>query len=363
MRLTKTLLFLVATLVGSTGLQAQDLHNSLFYMNPLHINPAFSGAYEGTYRIGGLYRDQARVAIGNAAYSTPTIFIDAPVIMVGKRSWLGVGGLIFQDQAGDGKLRQTAFQLSGSLHLSLDKKNKNIFSVGVQWGKVTRSIESLSGLNPGDLIAQEQMQVPGAMTEDPILGSGTGGGGGNPGNNPDQGPKTDFSDINAGVLLKSKVNKKTGFNMGLSVRHITTPGTDYNFGSSNEDLNMRFTAHAQLTNQMNDRWSLMPELYFSNISPSTQIQLHGWAGYQLKPEKKDKKIQLNMGLGYRVGDSGQLLFGIDYGDIKAALAYDITLSELREVNSWQGGFEIAVYYIGKIFKKPVVKPAILCPQL
>ena len=83
MRLTKTLLFVAVVLAGCVSLQAQDLHNSLFYMNPLHMNPAFSGAFEGTYRIGGLYRDHGRAAIGSAAYSTPTIFVDVPIIMIG----------------------------------------------------------------------------------------------------------------------------------------------------------------------------------------------------------------------------------------------------------------------------------------
>ena len=74
MRLTKTLLFVVVVLAGCVSLHAQDLHNSLFYMNPLHMNPAFTGAFEGTFRLGGIYRDQARSAIGSSAYSTPVIY-------------------------------------------------------------------------------------------------------------------------------------------------------------------------------------------------------------------------------------------------------------------------------------------------
>ncbi|MBK8562535.1 MAG: hypothetical protein IPN76_04125 [Saprospiraceae bacterium] len=55
----------------------------------LHINPAFAGAYEGTFRIGGIYRDQARTAIGKSAYST-ALCGDAPILMIGKRHWIGV---------------------------------------------------------------------------------------------------------------------------------------------------------------------------------------------------------------------------------------------------------------------------------
>ncbi len=359
MRLTKTLLFVVVMLIGGTSLLAQDLHNSLFYMNPLHMNPAFAGAYEGTFRIGGLYRDQARTAIGSAAYSSPTVFVDAPVIMIGKRSWLGAGLLVFQDVAGDGNLKMTAGQLSASLHLAMDKKSKNVFSFGVQWGKVSRSFENT--FRWGDEIAMRQAGELNPETEDVIAEQGSNQGpGGGPGGGGGGGTKPNFNDINAGIMLKSRINKKTDFNIGFSTRHITTPGSDFNFSSSQEDLNLRLIAHAQLRNQMDDKWSITPEVYFSNIGTDSQIQLHGWTGYMLKPEKN---IQLNFGLGYRVADSGQVLLGIDYGDIKAQLAYDITLSQLSDVNSSQGGFEIAVYYIGKIFKKPDVKPAILCPHL
>ncbi len=350
MRLTKTLLFVVVVLTGCAGLHAQDFHNSLFYMNPLHMNPGFTGAYEGTFRLGGIYRDQARSAIGSSAYSSPAIYGDAPIIMVGKRSWLGGGILVLQDVAGDGSLKTSGFNLSGALHLSMDKKSKNIFSIGLQWGKYSRSFDD-NFCDQETIIEEDYASCNTISTNsmiDGLLDSS--------GDNTDP----NYTDINAGILFKSKVNKKTDFNFGISARHITTPGSDYKFGNMGEDLNLRFIAHAQLSNQMNDKWSITPELYFSNISPSNQIQLHGWAGYMLKPEKN---IQLNFGLGYRVGDAGQFLLGMDYGDLKAALAYDITLSDLSDVNSSQGGFELAVYYIFKIFKKPDVKPAILCPHL
>ena len=300
MRLKNTILLLVVMLGCFGHLKSQDLHNTLFYMNPLHMNPAFSGAYEGTFRIGGLYRDQARTAIGKSAYKTPTIFVDAPILMIGKRHWIGVGLLVFQDAAGDGKLTTSAGQLSGAFHLALDKKSKNVLTLGVQWGKVGRKLKNLNGFLPEDLISQQLANTPGASTDDQIFSGG--GGGSTPGNNSDK--KKDFSDVNLGFLFKSKANKTTDYNFGVSARHITTPGNDYNFGSSNVDLNMRLIAHAQLNTALNDKWTLTPEIYFSNISPAKQFQAHAWAGYWLKPADN---IKLNGGLGYRVGDSAQLL--------------------------------------------------------
>jgi len=338
---------------GFSQLKSQDLHNTLFYMNPLHMNPAFSGAYEGTFRIGGIYRDQARTAIGKSAYKTPSIFIDAPILMLGKRHWVGVGFLAFQDQAGDGQLVQTAGQLSGAIHLALDKKSKNVFTFGVQWGKVGRKIKNIEGYRPEDSLVKILNGSGNTETEDLIFKAGGSGGGSND-------KKKDYSDVNLGFLFKSKASKTTDYNFGLSARHITTPGSDYNFGGSNVDLSMRFIAHAQLNTALNTKWTLTPEVYFSNITPAKQFQAHAWAGYWLN---HTDNIKLNAGLGYRVGDSAQLLLGMDYKDFKVALGYDFTLSDLSNVNSHQGGFELAAYYIAKVYKKPNVKPVILCPNL
>lgn len=356
MRLTKTFLLLVVTLVGFGQLKSQDLHNTLFYMNPLHMNPAFTGAYEGTFRIGGLYRDQARTAIGKSAYSTPTIFIDAPILMIGKRHWIGVGFLAFQDQAGDGKLKTNAGQLSGAFHFSMDKKSKNMLTLGVQWGKVGREPKDKNAYRPEDLILDEFNGTASPQSGDKLF---TNGGAGLIGQK--------YTDINVGLLFKSKMSKTSDFNFGVSARHITSPSGDFNFSSPSGgqtdddiDLNIRYIAHAQLNTALNKKWTLTPEVYFSNLTPSKQFQLHAWTGYWLN---QTDNVKLNGGLGYRVGDSAQLLLGLDYKDLKVQFGYDFTLSALSEANSHQGGFEIAAYYIGKIYKKPTVKPVILCPHL
>lgn len=333
-------------------IRAQDLHNSLFYMNPLHINPAFSGSFEGTYRLGGLYRDQARTVVSNA-YSTPSFYVDAPIIMLGKRHWLGVGGLMFRDVAGDGKLVTASFQLSGALHASLDKKSKNVLTLGVQWGQVQRQIKNLLGFNAGDELEKVLKGLSNPLTDDELLNStGSGGSAGK------LEPEKNFTDINAGLLLKSKLANNRDFNLGVAIRHINKP--NFNFGTSVDDLPMRIIAHAQFNTPLKGKWSLSPEIYYTNMKPANQLQLHGWAGYMIKQEKN---IKLNAGLGYRSNDAGQFLFGMDYGSLKAQLAYDITLSQLSKANRYLGGFELAVYYIGKIYKKPVVKPVILCPHL
>ena len=53
---------------------------------------------------------------------------------------------------------------------------------------------------------------------------------------------------------------------------------------------------------------------------------------------------------------------MDYGDIRIGASYDYTLSSgLRDANA-KNGFEIAIGYIGKIFRTKQPPPVILCPR-
>ncbi|MBK6997474.1 MAG: type IX secretion system membrane protein PorP/SprF [Lewinellaceae bacterium] len=51
--------------VLSTTLSAQDKHFTQFYAAPLSLNPALTGAMEGSYRVGTIYRDQWRKVLDN----------------------------------------------------------------------------------------------------------------------------------------------------------------------------------------------------------------------------------------------------------------------------------------------------------
>ena len=60
-------------------------------MSPLGVNPALAGAYNGSYRINGIYRDQYRGAATNP-FGGFSLNIDAPIIRgIRKQDWIGVG--------------------------------------------------------------------------------------------------------------------------------------------------------------------------------------------------------------------------------------------------------------------------------
>ena len=84
-----------------TEMNSQDLHFTQFQFAPLTVNPALAGAYYGSYRIGGIYRDQFR-SVATNAFQTIDFHVDSP-IMRGFRDqdWIGVGvGMDVLDKAG-----------------------------------------------------------------------------------------------------------------------------------------------------------------------------------------------------------------------------------------------------------------------
>lgn len=355
MKWLKPLLLFSGLLTLTLSGYGQDMHNTLFNYAPLSLNPSLTGAFEGTARIGGIYRAQDFAVAGAKGYSTPSFYLDAPIIRgFGKRDWIGVGLVFFSDKAGSLSLQTNAGWMSGAYHLSLDKKGNTYLTFGVQGGKVGRRFKSFDA-DPAD---QFDLSVGGqgnVTTEDQVI-AGNGGGSGT-GGNTDFDRNKNFTDFTGGLMLRSKINNDAALELGLAVGHVTTPQYGFSGVGDGSKRPRKITFHGRYDQKLDDKWSIAPTLLFMSTSKAQEISLQGWLGRQVNPD-----VKLNFGLGYRLSDAGKVLFGIDYKDLHAAMAYDLTLSSKSDVNNFNGAFELAAYYILKIYKKPEVKPAIFCPR-
>ena len=54
----RKLFVLASALVLTLGVKAQDPHFSQFFSSPLTLNPAFTGKFNGTWRLAANHRDQ-----------------------------------------------------------------------------------------------------------------------------------------------------------------------------------------------------------------------------------------------------------------------------------------------------------------
>jgi len=347
MKILKGLLFtLLFFLASNVNVKAQDIHFTQFYLSPMTTNPAYTGAFQGTFRIGGIYRDQWGT-ISTSAYRTPSFYIDAPILMIGKRNWLGVGGMFLNDEAGALSLGQSQAMGSVALHLSMDKKSNNVLTIGIQGGYISRNID------------YGQAHFQDAIAAGDPVGT-TGDLGGIQGGMALQNMDPNKFDMALGVLLRSQMNKKMRMELGLSLKHLLTPDLGFNTGGNADDRDVpgNFNLHGQFFVDLTDKVVLKPAFIFQSTAGANEIGLQALGGYHLNAEKD---MTLNVGLGYRMRDATKFLVGMDYKQFRAGIAYDLTVSDLADAGTPQS-FELGVSYIAKIYKKPTVKPVIFCPR-
>lgn len=346
MKFVKLLLLLTLGLTLGT-LPAQDVHFSLYNMAPLSINPALTGAYQGTARVGGIYRSQWSSFLAQDLFATPSFYIDAPLFRgFRKTDWIGVGMLTVNDKAGDAQLRTTINMLSLSYHMALNKTGKTMLTIGLQGGSVQRKLD---------------LNADGVTFGDELL---SGLGGGQPIQSQDRGlgESKNYLDFGIGLMLRNKMDEKSDFEIGFSYNHLTQPKYGFTTDATDPDANKRpakIILHGTYNSKLTEKISIAPTFLFQNTGGASEAVLQGWGGYQL-----NKAYKLNFGLGYRFGDAGQLLLGADIEEnLRVAASIDVNTSSLNTATNYGGGFEIAAYYIFKLYKKPNVKPALLCPRI
>jgi type IX secretion system PorP/SprF family membrane protein len=316
-----------------SGLKAQGyIHFTQFTYIPLSINPAQTGLFEGSYRVGGLYRSQWSGSF--KGYQTPVIYADVPIGGLRKQDWIGIGLNLQRDAAGTSLLTNTLVGGNVAYHMGMDKKQNTVLSFGLQAGFNQRNIDR------GKLTFQDGI-LKGTSADVAQIDA----------------QNKSYMLMNLGVNLRSKANKKTTVSVGLSVDNIL--GAKYNLiTSSVAKLPRRFNLHGGVDVDINKKFTFNPAFIFRSTAGSNETMLHLVGGMKLDPAKN---IVVKGGLGYRVKDAALLLLGLDYGDIRVAASYDYTLSPLNSTDS-NNGFEIAIGYIGKIFKTPQPPRVILCPR-
>jgi type IX secretion system PorP/SprF family membrane protein len=333
MRLKRLLLVLLMAM--PFVLSAQDIHFTQFTYAPLSVNPAQAGLFEGTYRIGGLYRSQWNSGVKNG-YQTPVLFVDLPIKGFRKQDWIGVGVNFARDAAGVAALTNTGVGLNAAYHIGMDAKMQNVLSIGAAFGFMQRTVD------------RDKLKF-----QDGIIGNGTSR---DLTNIDAQG--VSYSDVNLGANFRSKMSKTSTLNIGLSLEHAFRP-KDNLITPTASKLPSRLNVYATVDAAINKRFSVFPALIFRTAAGTSETMVQAVGGIKLDPKKN---LMVRGGVGYRFGDALQVLAGVDFGDIRVGASYDYTTSTLRSNTNAQDGFEIAVSYIGKIFKRPNPPAAVLCPK-
>jgi type IX secretion system PorP/SprF family membrane protein len=330
----KHLLSLVFLLFSIGIITAQDIHFSQYSMSPMTLNPANAGAFKGTVRVGGVYRDQWGTVMENQ-FRTPSLYVDAPIIRgFRKKDWIGVAVNFMNDQSGVYKYQQTNVGASLAYHVALDPMRKNILTIGGQFSQNQRRADG-TALNWGD-------QFNPATGEFDLAG--------NPANFLDN---VSYNDIAVGINFRSSPKAGLSWNVGASIFHLTEPENS-GLSTATSIVPQKIVANAGATFDINASWQMTPQVFFATQAGMNEIIAQAIAGYRLN----DNGLILNMGAGYRVNDAAMILAGLELKNLVVGVSYDLNISPLRTYSNYQGGFEIGVGYIISVPRNPAIPPVI-----
>lgn len=374
MKLVKLLLFSTFIFCLSLGSTAQDIHFSMFDLAPTMMNPANTGAFLGSIRVGALHRDQWGQS--GADFVTTSLYADSPVLAIGKkkRDWIGVGMSVLRDVAGRERnslqpYLETTFAIpSVSIHKVLDKKGDNIFTFGVQGGAVSRTLH-VDGLFLQENIATS---LGGGGVSGGFNGTEAGTFRGKQQDNGENINQISFTDFSTGIRFRSKVSKSTEIIVGGAIAHVvklknysfTTGGggrdtTGIADPSDNDAVNKRpstFRAHFSVNHELSDKLNFYPSAFFQTTKGLTETFVQANLGYEMT-----KDLELIGGVGFRLANAGSISAGVNFKDWTIRMAYDANFGQVATARL-QNTFEIGAMYIIKIFQEPVVDPVILCPK-
>ena len=316
-------------------LSSQDIHFTQFFSNPVILNPAQTGNYEGNYRIAFNFKAQWPFAAKNSIYTyhTESPFVD---FSFGERklktSWFGLGLHFLNDQAGDGRLKYQRFGLSGAYHQAFDQDHRYVLSAGVGYSYIIRSVDF------SRFYFNNQWEPDNGFNL--TL----------PNNEPVQMESFQMNDLNAGISFRAQVHNQIRFDVGFSMLHLTRP--KHTFLGSNERLGFRYQANGGINVAINERVTVDINAYYGYEKGAQEALVGAMVGYGFYKLRSGVDNTIFIGLYCRAKEAAAIapLMGYQFRTTRILVNYDVTLSGLAKAAKANGGPEISIVHTGSFFK-------------
>jgi type IX secretion system PorP/SprF family membrane protein len=337
-------LIMVLGLFANTDLKAQDQHFSQFFTNPLLYNPANTGYFNGNYRVGVNYRAQWPFAINGklVTYQNYSAFTDFSFLekVVNKVDFAGIGAYALSDQAGDGNLKTTKFNLSLAYHKGFDKHNKYMLSGGFGAAYVLRSIDFTK------LYFNDQWNGKTFNPDIPALENYSSN-------------SAHYFDINAGLMMRLGFSERYAVNVGGALYHINRPRDTFYNGDNR--IGMKTVIQSNFHAKVTDVFDLDVYALFATQKKAIEASFSALATYAPYSYRKEANYKFYVGAIYRVRDAFAPTIGTQLGPVRLLLNYDITTSHLARFNNGIGAFEVSLTYTGKFPNHSGMKK-VYCPK-
>ena len=332
----RKLIFISVILCFTLWSKAQDAHFSQFFASPLTLNPAFTGKFDGQWRVAANHRDQWPSI--PKAYVTSSASIDFGIlkekIPAGDVFGIGFSGL--SDQSADAALKLNYGSLSMSYHKALDEDGYNTIGAGFQ-ATYASAVLDITRLTFEDQLTQNGFT--GTTKE-----------------NLNNGSNQNYVDLNAGVLYSGSTNGINNYYAGASVYHINKPSLS--FIDKTWNLASRVTLHGGGSFPVGDNLSLSSSAIFQIQNSATETVIGGALSANVNNDATNPTSVFG-GAWIRLGDAIIPYIGIEISGLRIGASYDINTSNLKAATASRGGSEFSLIYIQK---KSTNGKGIPCPR-
>ena len=332
-RIIYFIVLLVACVLQSTVVHAQDVHFSQTDVSPLTLNPALAGA-NASFQGIAMYRGQ----YGSFASPFQTFFasIDGRLTAALKNSngVLGAGLVFFNDRMGDGYFTQSNIGFNFSYSLKVSRFSRVALGLNSTFGQCVT--------NPAS--GQWGSQYDGTAFN-PTLPNGE----------PFYEQNFSYFDLGVGGVysFQTDIGKITneadkGFNVGFAAYHVNNPRYSF-YNSSIQTLPVRYAGFVNANIGISATHGILqPAIYYQRQRKSNEL-LYGVSYKQIIRKASwetdnIKEIAFSLGIFSRFKDAIVVRSSIFYGPFSAGFAYDINVSRLSLVSNFKGGFETFVRY-------------------
>lgn len=329
-------LLIIFCVVSAICLKAQDPHFSQFFASPLTLNPAFTGKFDGSWRLAANHRDQwPSIA---KAYVTTSASIDFPILTsrIPENDVFGIGISGVSDASANDQLKLNYGSLSMSYHKALDENGYNTIGAGFQ-GTYSSMTLDVSNLTFESMLTQNGFTD---VSKREVLSNGN---------------NQSYFDLNAGLLFSGSSNGENNYYLGASMYHINRPKVS--FKDNNWLLSGRVTVHGGGTFYLSDVVSVSTSVIHQIQAKASETTLGGALGLNANNDNVNP-TNVYLGSWIRFNDAIIPYIGLEFGGLRIGASYDINTSSLKAGTGSRGGSEISLIYI----KRPAESRGIPCPR-
>jgi len=323
------IVFLICFLTRNASAQV-DPHFSQYYIQPMTMNPAFTGAFDGDYRISAIWRSQYGNTLNTRGISAEKT--------TNKNANFGFN--LVNQVSNDGAYSYTngylTFAYTG---VRFGRSADHYLVMAMQLGFINRKFD-VNKMTFGSQWVSGVGYDPSSNSNETFLK-----------------PQVTSFDAGAGIAYYDATpNKTASFFGGISAYHITQPVNPFLSDQNQSKLDIRYSVQAGVRINASDFLSIVPTVIYMKQGDA-QERMGGVYFQAYANENTD----VMFGAYYRISDAITPFAGFYYKGLTFGLSYDVDASAKSAAGSKGNSLEISISYVGKKLSNIGV-PRFWCPR-